>query len=60
MRELGQRESPDTGPPDTVDKAIVLDGFTVHVNTTVANGRDEVGGFDVQGDGQVLIGFIAG
>ena len=57
MRELGQRESPDTGPPGAADKAIVLHGFTVHVNTTVANGRDEVGCFDVQGDGQFLIGF---
>ena len=57
MREPGQRESSDTGPPGPADKAIVLHGFTVLVKRTVANGRDEVGGFDVQSDRQFLIGF---
>ncbi|MCH7704678.1 MAG: hypothetical protein IIB61_06170 [Planctomycetes bacterium] len=53
-RDNENHRTPGRGP---ADKAIVLDGFTVLVNTTVANGRDEVGGFDVQGDGQFLIGF---
>lgn len=47
--------TPNTGPPGATDKAIILDGDIVHVDTLIASGGDEVGELDVQGDGQVVI-----